>query len=230
LPPDTGVIVVAAGRGVRAGGGVPKQFRPVAGAALAERALAAFLSHPAVLQVALVVPPEVVDAPPAWLAAPDPRVRLVAGGAERADSVRLGLAALRPECAVVLVHDAARPFVARDLIDRVIRVAREGEGAVPALAASDTIKRADGEPLRVAATVPREGLWLVQTPQGFPRTALEAAHRASRAPDDVATDDAALVERTGVAVRLVPGSPFNIKVTTADDFAVAELLAAGAPA
>lgn len=221
---------MAAGRGLRAGGGVPKQFRAVAGTALAERALGAFLSHPAVLEIALVVPAEVIAAPPDWLATPDPRVRLVAGGEERADSVRLGLAALRPECVVVLVHDAARPFVARDLIDRVVRVARAGEGAVPALAASDTIKRAGGKPLRVEATVPRDGLWLVQTPQGFPRAALEAAHRAPRGPDDVATDDAALVERSGVAVQLVPGSPFNIKVTTSDDFAVAELLAAGAPA
>ena len=89
---------------------------------------------------------------------------------------------------------------------------------------------AAGEPPRIQATVLREGLWLVQTPQGFPRAALEAAYRAPRAADDVATDDAALVERAGIPVQLVPGSPFNIKVTTSDDFAVAELLAAGAPA
>lgn len=223
------MVLVAAGRGVRAGGGVPKQFRAVAGTPLVIRALDAFLRHAAVLHVSLVVPDAAIAAPPSWLLLSDPRVVLVAGGAERSDSVRLGLAALPAGCDVVLVHDAARPFVPRDLIDRVITVARTGQGAVPALPVSDTIKRAAGEPPYIETTVPREGLWRVQTPQGFPRAALEAAHRAAPSAHAGATDDAALVERSGLAIRLVAGSAFNIKVTTADDFAVAELLAPGAP-
>jgi 2-C-methyl-D-erythritol 4-phosphate cytidylyltransferase len=221
-------VLVAAGRGERAGGAVPKQFRAVGGTPLVLRALAPFLSHPAVAHVSLVVPPDLIAAPPEWLQSLDSRVILVAGGAERADSVRRGLAALPPGCVIVLVHDAARPFIARDVIDRVIAVARAGEGAVPALPVSDTIKRGSGDPPHIESTVPRDRLWLVQTPQAFPRAALDAAHQAPSAAG-AATDDAAMVERLGLVVRLVPGSAFNMKVTTPDDFAIAELLAPGAP-
>lgn len=221
-------MIVAAGRGERAGGGLPKQFRTVGGTPLVVRALEPFLAHPAVSHVVLVVPADVAAAPPPWLQSFGPRVTIVAGGVERAESVRRGLTALPPECVIVLVHDAARPFVARDVIDRVIGVARAGEGAVPALPVSDTIKRSAGDPPRIESTIPRDHLWLVQTPQAFPRAALDAAHRAP-AVIGAATDDATLVERLGLMVRLVPGSAFNIKVTTPDDFAVAELLAPGAP-
>lgn len=221
-------MLVAAGRGERAGGAVPKQFREVRGTPLVVRAAEPFLSHPAVSHVALVVPGDVAAAPPAWLQSLGSRVIVVAGGAVRADSVRRGLVALPPECVVVLVHDAARPFIAREVIDRVIAIARGGEGAVPGLPVSDTLKRAGGDPPRVEGTVPRDHLWLAQTPQAFPRAALDAAHRAPGAGEP-ATDDATLVERLGFVVRLVPGSAFNIKVTTPDDFAIAELLAAGAP-
>jgi 2-C-methyl-D-erythritol 4-phosphate cytidylyltransferase len=149
---------------------------------------------------------------------------VVPGGAERADSVAAGLRALDPECTVVLVHDAARPFVGRPVIDAVIAHARAGEGAVAAVRVSDTLKQAAAEdPTRVARTVPRDGLWRAQTPQGFPRAVLERAYAAARG--EGATDDAALVERTGVSVRLVPDSPRNMKVTTPEDLALAELLA-----
>ena len=151
---------------------------------------------------------------------------VVAGGAERADSVAAGLAALGPECTTVLVHDAARPFVERAVIDAVIAYARAGEGAVAAVRVSDTLKEASpDDPMRIARTLPRDGLWRAQTPQGFPRSVLERAYAAAGAGQSVATDDASLVERTGVAVRLVPDSPRNLKVTTAEDLALAELLA-----
>jgi 2-C-methyl-D-erythritol 4-phosphate cytidylyltransferase len=230
LPPDAGVVLVAAGRGVRAGGGVPKQLRPVGGVPLVLRALAPFQSHPSVAHIALVLPAATVSAPPQWLddVSRDTRVTLVTGGAERADSVRAGLAALPPVCTVVLVHDAARPFVDRALIDRVLDAARTGDGAVPAIAESDTLKQADGDPPVVRRTIPRDGLWRAQTPQGFPRAAIEAAHRA--ADGSAATDDAYLAEQAGLRVRLVAGSPYNIKVTTADDFAIAELFASRAGA
>jgi 2-C-methyl-D-erythritol 4-phosphate cytidylyltransferase len=226
LPRDVGVVVVAAGRGRRLGGGTPKQYRPIAGVPMVLRALRPFTTHPEVVHVVLVLPPEDAAAPPEFLRGlTGAALRLVAGGAERADSVAAGLAALDPACTTVLVHDAARPFVQRGVIDAVIAHARAGEGAVAAVRVSDTLKEAaPADPTRIGRTVPRDGLWRAQTPQGFPRAVLERAHReAARA--GAATDDAALVERTGTAVRLVPDSPRNLKVTTAEDFAMAERLA-----
>jgi 2-C-methyl-D-erythritol 4-phosphate cytidylyltransferase len=220
------VVVVAAGRGTRLGGGAPKQFQPIAGVPMVLRALRPFTSHPEVAQVVLVLPPADAKAPPDFLRALGAGLTLVPGGAERADSVAAGLAALRPECTIVLVHDAARPFVEQAVIDTVIAHARAGEGAVAAVRVSDTLKEAAADDAtRVSRTVPRDGLWRAQTPQGFPRAVLERAHAAARAARAGATDDAALVERTGVPVRLVPDSPRNLKVTTAEDLALAELLA-----
>lgn len=222
-----GVIVVAAGRGSRLGGETPKQYRPIAGVPMVLRALHPFTAHPEVVHVVLVLPAEDVDAPPEFLRhLTGAGLRLVAGGAERADSVAAGLAALDPACTTVLVHDAARPFVERGVIDAVIACARAGEGAVAAVRVSDTLKQAAlAEPSRIERSVPRDGLWRAQTPQGFPRAVLERAHREGVRAGGPATDDAALVERTGVPVRLVPDSPRNLKVTTAEDLELAELLA-----
>jgi 2-C-methyl-D-erythritol 4-phosphate cytidylyltransferase len=133
---------------------------------------------------------------------------------------------LAAECTVVLVHDGARPFVERGVIDAVIAHARAGEGAVAAVPVSDTLKeQTPGDPPRVARTVPRDRLWRAQTPQGFPRRLLEEAY-ARAADPNAATDDAALVEACGGAVRLVPDTPRNLKITTREDLAVAEALAA----
>ena len=126
---------------------------------------------------------------------------------------------------MVLVHDAARPFVSAEIIDRVIAAAREGVGAVPALPVSDTIKESVSGTQRIAGTVARDSLWRAQTPQGFPRAVLERAHREAASHGVSGSDDAALVERLGIEVRLVPGSVQNLKVTTADDLAMAERLA-----
>jgi 2-C-methyl-D-erythritol 4-phosphate cytidylyltransferase len=226
--PDVGVIVVAGGRGARLGGDVPKQYLPVAGVPLLLRALRPFLDHPAVRHLVVVLPAPDAQRPPAWLAPVlGRRVRVAAGGAERADSVAAGLAALPRECAVVLVHDGARPFVETATIDGVIAAARAGEGAVAALPMSDTVKESTADdPTCVARTVPRERLWRAQTPQGFPRALLERAHADARGAGAVATDDAALVERLGATVRLVPDSARNFKVTTPEDLALAALLAA----
>jgi 2-C-methyl-D-erythritol 4-phosphate cytidylyltransferase len=225
LPRDVGVVVVAAGRGTRVGGETPKQYRPIAGVPMVLRALRPFAAHPEVARVVLVLPAADAGAPPAFLRGlAGAGLVVVAGGAERTDSVVAGLAALGPECTTVLVHDAARPFVERAVIDAVIAHARAGEGAVAAVRVSDTLKEAaPDDATRVRRTVPRDGLWRAQTPQGFPRAVLERAHAV--AGTDVTTDDAALVERTGVPVRLVPDSPRNLKVTTVEDLAMAELLA-----
>jgi 2-C-methyl-D-erythritol 4-phosphate cytidylyltransferase len=223
-----GVVVVAGGRGTRLGGGRPKQYQPIAGVPMVLRALRPFTSHPDVAQVVLVLPPEDAASPPDFLRGLGDGLTVVAGGPERADSVAAGLAALSPSCVTVLVHDAARPFVERGVIDAVIAYARAGEGAVAAIRVSDTLKQAaPDDATRVARTVPRDGLWRAQTPQGFPRGVLERAHAAAGSDAASATDDASLVERTGVAVRLVPDSPRNLKVTTPEDLALAELLARG---
>lgn len=221
--PDVGVLIPAGGRGERAGGGEPKQFRLLAGQPVLLRSIRPFASHPDVGQIVVALPAEVAANPPGWLreAAGD-RVRLVAGGATRATSVREALRALAPGHGVVLVHDAARPMVTREEIDAVIAGARAGEGAVPAVPVADTLKRAldDG---RVVETPTRVGLWRALTPQGFPRPVLEAAFaRAETLGELGATDDAAMVEALGTTVRLVPGSHRNIKLTTPDDFALVE--------
>lgn len=221
-------MVVAAGQGSRLGGSVPKQFREIAGVPLVLRALGPFLDHPEVAQVVLALPSEQVTAPPSWLAAMlGSKLTVVAGGAERCDSVAAGLVALRPECRIVLVHDGARPFVERTTIDAVLAKAREGWGAVPAVPLSDTLKEtgSDADPIRVNRTLPRERLWRAQTPQGFPRAMLERAYTASTGDGLRATDDAMLVERLGERVCVVPDSVRNFKVTTPEDLAFAELMA-----
>ena len=189
------------------------------------RALRPFTSHSEVAQVVLVLPPEDVVRPPSFLSDLS-GLSIVPGGEHRGDSVRAGLAALRPECRVILVHDAARPFVDQAVIGKVIAVARTGEGAVPAVPLTDTLKEAaPADSTLVARTRPRANLWRAQTPQGFPRAALEKAHAHAVRCGHRATDDAALVEATGVPVRLVLDSARNFKVTTPEDLVLAQLLA-----
>lgn len=221
------MVVVAAGRGIRAGDGALKQFRDVAGVPLLLRAVRPFTRHPDVLHVAVVLPPASVEHPPEWLAGLRGQgMTFVAGGPERSDSVRAGLGALPPGCLTVLVHDGARPFVERDLIDAVIAGAREGDGIVPAIPEGDTLKQVAVDGSSVERTVPRDRLWRAQTPQGFPRDMIAAAY-AVGAPSLSATDDAGLVEACGGRVRIVAGSPQNIKLTSVADFALAEVLARG---
>ena len=219
--------MVAAGQGARLGGAVPKQYRELAGIPMLLRALRPFTAHPKVAHVVVVLPPGDVAVPPPWLAGlAGDGLTLAAGGAERSDSVAHGLAALPGQCRTVLVHDAARPLVDRGTIDRVIALAQSGTAAVPAVALGDTIKEAepDDSTLTVRATVPRERLWRAQTPQGFSRALLEEAHARARQEGLRGTDDAMLLERLGAPVRLVQGSPLNFKITTEEDFRLAELV------
>jgi len=226
-PRDVGVVIVAAGQGTRIGSDRPKQFLEIAGVPMLLRSLRPFVRHPAVAHVAVVLRAVDAAAPPAWLLPhAGTMLSLVAGGAERSDSVAAGVAALPPACRVVLVHDAARPFVNAALIDRVIEGVRAGNAVVPAVAVTDTIKETDAaDPDRIARTVPRESLRRVQTPQGFSRQVLEEAHARARRDGVSGTDDAALVERLGGVVRIVAGDPRNLKVTTAEDLEFAEYLA-----
>jgi 2-C-methyl-D-erythritol 4-phosphate cytidylyltransferase / 2-C-methyl-D-erythritol 2,4-cyclodiphosphate synthase len=218
----TCALIVAAGRGTRFGGGLPKQYLPLRGASVLRHAVAAFATHPRIAGVQVVIRDEdrgIFTEAVSGLTLLPP----VPGGAERQDSVRLGLEALVPhDPARVLIHDGARPFPGTALIDRVIDALDRGPAAIPALPLGDTIKRvADG---RIRDTIDREQLWRAQTPQGFHFKAILAAHRAARG--QVLTDDSAVAEAAGMAPIVVPGSEDNLKVTTAQDLVAAERLLA----
>jgi 2-C-methyl-D-erythritol 4-phosphate cytidylyltransferase len=226
---DVGVIIPAAGRGERAGAGELKQFRKIAGQPMLLRAIRPFAAHPRVSQIIVALPEATIRNPPQWLAdLVSDRLRLVRGGETRTESVLEGLRALAPSIGAVLVHDAARPFVHTETVSMVIDRATVGVCAVAAVPLTDTLKRADPHDRRVFETVPRRGLWRAQTPQGFPRQVLEESYEswlANRHNLDP-TDDAALVEAAGFAVELVPDRTTNLKVTTPEDFWLAEALAA----
>lgn len=211
-------LVVAAGRGTRLGGAVPKQYLTLAGKPLLRRSLATLVRHPNIDRVRVVFNPDDRDLYDEATAGFD-LLPPVAGGAARQDSVRLGLESVeevRPSS--VLIHDAARPFVDAAIIDRVLAALDDAPAAIPALPLRDTVKR--GASNMVAETLDRAHLWRVQTPQGFRYAEILAAHRAARGLD--LTDDAAVAERAGLPVRLVEGSEANFKVTTPDDLREAE--------
>jgi 2-C-methyl-D-erythritol 4-phosphate cytidylyltransferase len=220
-----GVILAAAGRGARLGSPLPKALLALGGRSLLERSIAAFLAHPLVGPLVATVPDP--DRFARALGPFDPRVRLVAGGAERQDSVRAGLAALAAigDTDLVLVHDAARPLVDQGLITAVADAAARHGAAIPALPVPDTVKRV-GEGGLVLETVPRADLVLVQTPQGFSTAILRRAHAEAARAGYHGTDDAALVERLGLPVAVVPGSARNIKITSPGDVTLAEALLA----
>ncbi len=220
------VILVAAGRGVRAGGAVPKQLADLGGQSMLRRSVAACDAHPAVGELVVVLPAAWVSDGLALVGATRASVRVVAGGDRRQDSTRAGFAAVSDAARIVLVHDAARPFVSRAVIDRVIAAAEQTGASVPAVRVKDTVKRvtagtsADATRL-VAETVPRDEVWLAQTPQGFTREVLAAAIAAGEAGGE-ATDEAQLVEQMGHEVQVVEGDIRNVKVTTADDIQLAQ--------
>jgi len=215
-------LVVAAGRSTRLGAALPKQYLPLAGKPLLRYSLETLARHPAIGHVRVVFNPDDhahYDVASRGLDLLPP----VAGGAARQDSVRLGLESLDSLAAEhVLIHDGARPFLDTGTIDRVLAALDQAPGAIPALPLRDTVKRgADGI---VTDTVDRSSLWRAQTPQGFHYRPILAAHRAAAGSD--LSDDAAVAERAGLAVRLVAGSEENFKVTTGDDLLQAERLLA----
>ncbi|HYV97641.1 MAG TPA: 2-C-methyl-D-erythritol 4-phosphate cytidylyltransferase [Gemmatimonadaceae bacterium] len=221
---DVGVIIVAAGQSTRSGAGELKQFRWVGGKPMLLHSVQTFLARSDVCAVVCVLPRQYVADPPPWLLQNDlDRLLLSVGGAERTDSVRNGLEDLVPDAKIVLVHDAARPLVTNETIDRVIAAARAGHGAVAALPVVDTLKEADASG-RVVRTVDRTSLWRAQTPQGFPRDVIDQAYQEAHERGITGTDDAALVERLGVPVVVVRGHERALKVTEPGDFARAELL------
>lgn len=216
-------MIVAAGSGQRLAAGMPKALVPLLGRPLLAWALDAFAGHPDIDSVVVVAPPDAIAAVEDCAAG---RAAVVAGGPSRQASVQLGLAALDPEIGLVLVHDAARPLVPAPVISAVVAALRAGEQAViPVLPVADTIKRVDGTG-QVVATLDREQLRAVQTPQGFSRPALVAAHQAARQRSltDV-TDDAGLLEALGVPVRTVAGAELCFKITAPYDLRLAQAMA-----
>ena len=221
---DVGVVIVAAGSGNRVGGSELKQFRWVGGKPMLLHSVQAFHARRDVAMVVCVLPKAFVGDPPPWLFQCDvDRLLISVGGRERTESVANGLEDLPDEVKVVLIHDAARPFVNDATIDRVIAEARCGRGAVAALPVVDTLKEVD-ESGRITRTIDRATLWRAQTPQGFPRDLIEQAHARARAERVSATDDAALFERLGLPVVVVRGSERAMKITDEDDFARADAL------
>lgn len=221
-------VIVAAGTGSRAAGldGLPKQYREIAGRAVLAHTLARFLDHAAIDRVVTVIHADHGDlyaAATADLAGHPKLAASVPGGATRQASVRAGLEALADAAPdLVLVHDAARPFLSPAVIGRTVAALAEAEAALVAVPIVDTLKRGDADD-HVVGTVPRDGMWAAQTPQGFRFATLAAAHaRAAAEGRDDFTDDAAVAEWAGIPVRLVEGERGNTKITTAEDLAEAE--------
>ena len=227
MPSDLTVLalVVAAGRGVRVGGDVPKQYQVLRGRPVLQHTLEALLAIEVIGGVRVVIGADdraLYDQATAPLASNPKLLEPVIGGAERQISVRLGLQSLTDQGPdVVLIHDGVRPFVTGSMVAALLDALADPDvdGAIAALPVVDTLKR-QSETGVITETVDRAGLWRAQTPQAFHYRALSAAH--ARAENDLYTDDAALAEAAGLAVKLVEGGPHNIKLTTPEDFALAE--------
>ena len=208
-------IIAAGGRGQRLGDARPKQLLALDGRTLLERSIEAFLSHPSIDEVVVALPPDIAEDPPPYLRGAAKPLRTVVGGARRQDSVSNAFAAAAAASDLFVIHDAARPFVSADLIGRTIEAAAAHGAAIAAIEANDTVKRVRGDRV-IAETIPRETIFLAQTPQGFRRDVLAAAVALGQSGVE-ATDEAALAERAGYAVHVVAGEASNIKITTAED-------------
>jgi 2-C-methyl-D-erythritol 4-phosphate cytidylyltransferase / 2-C-methyl-D-erythritol 2,4-cyclodiphosphate synthase len=219
-------IIAAGGRGERFGAGQPKQLSSIGGQTILERSVNAFLDHDHVDDVVVALPAELASQPPAYLANTPKPLRVVAGGARRRDSVAAAFDLVSDRCDVVVIHDAARPFVSAALINRTIDAAAESGAALAALESSDTVKQVRDR--FVLLTLDRRTIFLAQTPQAFRRSVL----RDALAIAGDATDEAALAEQAGHRVVVVEGESTNIKITTPDDVAIAEAISSrrGKPA
>ena len=215
----TTAIVVAAGRGTRLGGRTAKAFLPLAGQPMLAYSLHTLSTVPEVTALVLVVAADecrqaetIVKARAPWRLP----IRIAVGGAERQDSVAAGLAAVDADADLVLVHDAARPFVRPDCVAACLAAAASTGAAIAAVPATDTVKLTDADGW-IVDTPDRSRVWLAQTPQVFRTGLLREAYRRAAEAGRVATDDAALVEELGHRVRVVPGHPQNRKITTPED-------------
>jgi 2-C-methyl-D-erythritol 4-phosphate cytidylyltransferase len=220
---QSSVIVVAAGRGTRIGGPVAKVFAPLGGRPMLVYALHTLARLSNLTSLILVVGSDYLERAGEVLEQHGPwplAVRVVPGGAERQDSVAAGLALVDAATDLVVVHDAARPFVSLSSAEACVAAAAAHGAAIVAVPARDTVKLADDA--SITQTLDRRRVWLAQTPQVFRSTLLREAYTQARQAHVAATDDAALVERLGTTVHIVPGEPTNQKITTPDDLHWAE--------
>ena len=225
-------VIVAAGRGVRMGGTMPKQYRLLAGRPVLSHSLDQLASHPDIEQVVVAIHPddrEYFNQAVSSCVADHSKIRAVSGGDSRQQSVLRGLesfSGVEPDG--ILIHDGARPFADHDLMDRLIAALAASSGAIAALQVVDTLKKSapgnDGD-FYISSTVDREGLWRAQTPQAFDFGKILDAHRAAAGLS--LTDDAAIAENAGIDVLLVAGSEKNFKITTNEDLQRAEFMLAG---
>lgn len=220
-------MVPAGGVGTRMGDSRPKQYLTLGGAPILVHTLRALARCKALDGLVVAVPADRVDATRALLARfRVPRLlAVVAGGDERQDSVKLGLEAVPPEVSWVVVHDAVRPFITPEIVERVLAAARVPGAATCGWPVRETVKRVRDKV--VEATLSREGLWLTQTPQAFRRALLVEAHEKAVRDSYRATDDAMLIERLGGRVSMVEGQPQNLKITTPDDLKAARAWVGG---
>jgi len=219
-------VVPAAGRGVRMGAGVPKQFLTLGGVPLLVHSLQTFEAAHIISEIILVVPQDDCqycreDIVPSYGLKKVSQV--IAGGPRRQDSVLNGVRAANSATDIVVVHDAVRPFVTLKMITQVVEATRNHGAAIVAMPMRDTVKRVNGEGI-IKETLNREELWLAQTPQAFRRDVLLRAHQQGEADGVDATDDAFLVERLGLTVAIVQGSSDNIKVTRPEDLHMGEAI------
>ena len=218
-------IIAAGGRGARFGGARPKQLLSLGGQPILQRSVEAFVRSELVRDVVVALPPDLAADVPSYLRGQSKPLSIVTGGARRQDSVASAFASLGSGVDVVVIHDAARPLVSADLIRRTIEAAVEHGAAIAALPATDTVKRGDSRGV-IVDTLPRQEIFLAQTPQAFRASVLrDALAIAAQAGD--ATDEAMLAERAGHHVRLVEGETRNMKITTAADLEMAEMLLGG---
>ena len=218
-----GAIIPAAGRGKRIGASVPKQFLKIQGKPLLHHTLTVFASCKLIDYVVLVMPRADVDEMGEdWLNKYEIVREVVVGGEQRQDSVYNGFNSLEEGTDIVVVHDGVRPFTTPQMIAATVGAAQEHGAAITAMPVSDTVKQAaDGF---VKQTVPRDGLWRVQTPQAFQRGLLQQAFKKAKKDSYYGTDEGSLVEYLGERVKIVPGSELNIKITRKEDLVLGESL------
>ena len=215
-------IIAAGGRGLRFGGSSPKQLLTLGGRPILARSVDAFVACDVISEIVVALPADLAAAPPSYLEQRGKPVTVVSGGDERRASVANAFARVSERAEIVVIHDAARPLVSADLIRRTVAAASETGAAIAALRAHDTVKQTNGAGA-ITATLPRERIYLAQTPQAFRVPVLRDALRLV----GEATDEAMLAERAGHTVRVVDGDPRNLKITTPDDLTMAEHLTTG---
>jgi len=218
-------ILAAGGRGSRVGGPTPKQLLELGDRTILQRSFDTLDAHSRIDEIVVALPVDLAGAPPPLLASSAKPVRVVIGGARRQDSVAGAFSQISERAEIVVVHDAARPFASAALFSSVIDAADASGAAIAAVAASDTVKEADEHDglLHIIRTLPRERIYLAQTPQAFQRQILADAIAAGGGASH-ATDEATLAEQIGHRVRLVEGERWNMKITTEDDLAAARAL------